>query len=86
MKKPYWSVTKVIPFEDHSIYLEFEDGRAGLYDAAPLLSVPMFDNLKDIGFFMKAHNEFNTVVWDEDIDIAPETLYKDSKTVLKRSI
>ena len=32
---------------------------------------------RDVELFMKAHVAYDTVVWSDDIDIAPERLYSD---------
>jgi hypothetical protein len=35
---------------------------------------------KEPGFFMRAHVQRGVVVWSEDIDLAPDTLYLRSVT------
>jgi hypothetical protein len=44
----------------------------------PYLIYPAFEALKAINLFMRAFIKHNTVVWTEDIDMAPENLYIES--------
>ena len=78
MGKPAWIVTKVIPREDYTLFLTFEDGKTGIYDFKPDLSRPIFKNQQNIAFFMQAKALYGTVVWPDDSDIAPEHLYDNS--------
>ena len=75
---PKWIITSVEPQRDRSLLLTFVGGEKRIYDARPLLDDKYFEPLKDIGFFMLAHVEYNTVVWNDDIDIAPEYLWEAS--------
>ncbi|NLB32951.1 MAG: DUF2442 domain-containing protein [Tissierellia bacterium] len=34
--------------------------------------------MKNINLFNKAHVECGTVVWNDDLDLCPESLYNDS--------
>lgn len=77
MGKFEWSVVSVVPHEDYTIDIEFYDGKRGVYDARHLLGWPVFRPLSDKAFFMKAHASHGTVVWSDDIDIAPEALYRE---------
>ncbi len=68
-------VTKVQPYPDYSIRAEFETGEVRHFDMRPYLDYPAFAPLKEPGFFMRAHVEHGTVVWSEDIDLSPDSLY-----------
>ena len=78
MKIPYWVVTDVKANEDYTLLITFADGKKRIYDARPLLEKAVFSPLKNPAFFMRAKAEYGTVVWTEDIDIAPEYLYENS--------
>ena len=80
-KYPDWIVLEAQPHKDYTITLKFRDGSTRLYDAKPLLDDPMYEPIKNPGFFMQAHVECHTVVWNDDIDIAPEYLYEASKVI-----
>ena len=73
---PKWIVTSVTPRPDWSLLLTFVGGEKKIYDARPLLEDKYFEPLKDIGFFMLARVEYHTVVWNDDIDVAPEHLWE----------
>lgn len=78
----YFSYVKtVIPQKDYTLLLTFENGDNKIYDAKPLLEYKIYEPLKNIGFFMQARADFGTVVWNDEIDIAPENLYHYSKPV-----
>ena len=81
MKTPEWSVKEVTPKEDYTLLLTFADGSKKVYDARPLLDKPICAPLKNPALFMRAKAKYGTVVWSEDIDIAPEHLYECSTPV-----
>lgn len=72
-------VTKVIVKDDFILFLEFENGEKGEFDCKTLFNKKPFQVLKDEHFFKQAKNAFGTVVWSDEIDIAPETLYINSR-------
>ena len=72
-----WSVVGVVPHEDYTMTVEFHDGTRGTYDVRPLLGWEVYEPLNSLPFFMGARAERGTVVWGDDIDIAPERLYED---------
>lgn len=81
MASSVWTVRKVQPQKDYTLFLTFADGSQKLYDAHALLENPIYEPLKNPGFFMKAKAECGTVVWNDDVDIAPEHLYECSVPV-----
>lgn len=81
MKSPVWVVKEVQPKEDYTLLLTFADGTKRIYDARPLLEKALYSQLKNIAFFLCAKAECGTVVWNDDVDIAPEHLYEYSKLV-----
>lgn len=76
MNTPNWVVTSVEPREDYTLLLTFADNSRRIYDARPLLTKKIFSKLNNLSFFLAAHAECGTVVWNDDIDIAPEHLYE----------
>ena len=80
-KNPVWSVLEATPHKDYTITLKFNDGTTRLYDAKPLLEIPLYEKLKNPGFFIQAKADCGTVIWNDDIDIAPEHLYETSKII-----
>lgn len=82
MKTPVWIVKEVVPREDYTLLLTFADGSQRVYNALPLLNKAIFADLKSLPFFLKAHVSGDTVIWNDDVDIAPEHLYECSVPVL----
>lgn len=78
MPNPKWHVMEVKPLQDYRMLLTFADGEKRVYDATPLLEKPICAALKEPSFFARARAAYGTVVWSDDIDIAPEHLYESS--------
>ena len=76
MKCPAWIVNEVQPRDDYTLLLTFADGAKKVYDARPLLEKAIYSPLKSLTFFLRARAECGTVVWNDDVDIAPEHLYE----------
>jgi predicted ATP-grasp superfamily ATP-dependent carboligase len=68
-------VTKVQALDNFQLRLEFTDGSLKYFDVKPYLQYPAFERLKQGGLFAKAHVSNGTVIWDDRLDLAPETLY-----------
>ncbi len=81
MANPYWVVKSVIPQKDYTLLLTFENKEKRLYNALPLLEKSLYEPLKKLPFFMNAKAEYGTVVWSDEIDIAPEHLYENSTPI-----
>ena len=81
MKTPAWVVREVVPREDYTLLLTFADGDKRLYNALPLLNKAIFADLKSLPFFLTARVSGDTVIWNDDVDIAPEHLYECSVPV-----
>lgn len=76
-----WSVKKATPQKNYTILLEFSDNTKRIYDAKPLLKQKIFTPLQNIQRFMQGKAKFGTVIWNDEIDIAPEHLYYNSKII-----
>ena len=64
---------------DNTLFLIFENGERRIFDMTPLLGKPPFHHLKGASSFLLATVRHGTVVWPGNIDIAPETLYDQSR-------
>ena len=73
--------TTVVASEDYTLRITFNNGETRLFNATPYLAYPAFEDLKATSLFMQARIAYNTVVWNEEIDIAPESLYLESTPV-----
>jgi hypothetical protein len=66
------------PGEGYTVHVRFEDGTAADVDLAYLLDYGgVFSPLRDPEYFraLRADVEAGTIVWPNQADIAPETLY-----------
>jgi hypothetical protein len=67
-----YDVISAIHKGDYKIELTFDDGKKGIIDFSKyLLRGGVFDIFKDFS----VNNEIGMLTWQNDIDIAPETLY-----------
>ena len=66
---------------DYKLMIKFSTGEERVYDAKADITQGVFQSLKDKNLFLKAKISRGTIVWNDDLDIAPETLYKESKPV-----
>jgi hypothetical protein len=76
MKTPIWVVTEVHARIDYTLLITFISGEQRVYDARPLLEKRIYSSLKNLTFFLSARADYGTVVWNDDVDIAPEHLYE----------
>jgi len=65
----------------YTIKLTFNDGISETIDFAQWLDGPVFERLKDVGYFQGFFLEGGTVTWPNGADIAPETLYERASRV-----
>ena len=69
----------VTPQDDHTLVLLFDDGSQRLFDVRPYLDKGIFVELKNLAYFRQVRIASGTVQWPHQQDIAPETLYHDSR-------
>ncbi|MBU1122524.1 MAG: DUF2442 domain-containing protein [Candidatus Omnitrophica bacterium] len=63
---------------DYKIKITFEDGKSGVIDFSSYLKKGgIFEKFKNIEFFksFQLDKEIGNLIWNGEIDIAPETLY-----------
>jgi hypothetical protein len=62
----------------YSLRLAFNDGTRKTVNVQPLLSGPIFEPLRDPGYFAKVRLDSvcGTVVWPNGADFAPEALHE----------
>ncbi len=78
------SVYSVIPMDDYTVFVYFEDGKIVCYDMSCMLEKEVFQPLKNKEMFMNLCTVMNdTLAWDISgtrdasscLDIDPDTLY-----------
>ena len=80
-KQPVWIEEDVKARNDYTLLITFTGGAQRIFDARPLLDKPIFAPLKSLPFFLRAKAMYGTVIWNDDVDIAPEHLYECSTPV-----
>lgn len=81
LRKADWFVDSVEPQRDYSLIINFANGETRRFDARELLTDDMFSPLRSLDFFMLAHRQGHSVVWNDDVDISPEYLFEKSSLV-----
>ncbi|MBF0386235.1 MAG: DUF2442 domain-containing protein [Candidatus Omnitrophica bacterium] len=74
----YYDVKSAQYCDGYKILLSFADGKGGIVDFQPYLQKGgVFEKFKDLNFFKNFHinEEVGVLSWENDIDIAPETIY-----------
>jgi hypothetical protein len=74
----YLSIKEVEPTSNYLLYLTFENGEKRQFDMKPYLKTGVFKELTDITLFNTVHISFDTIEWDNELDLDPEFLYKES--------
>jgi hypothetical protein len=72
------------PRDGYIVSVAFEDGTAADVDLGYLVEYGgVFEPLKDPAYFaqLRVDAEAGTIVWPNDADIAPETLYEHARRV-----
>ncbi|MFH1612287.1 MAG: DUF2442 domain-containing protein [bacterium] len=67
--------------EDYKIEIEFDNKEKGIMDFSKYLNRGgVFNRFKDINFFrhFEVNIELGILTWQNEIDIAPETLYAEA--------
>ena len=75
-------IKTVIYKKPHKLILSFTNGEQKEFDLSPYLSYPVYENLKDESFCSKVKAINSTVVWNDEIDFDPDTLYLESKPLI----
>lgn len=74
-----FGIESVCAFKNYTMNLRFSNGEQRVFDARKLLDTPVFRPLENVTFFLQAHTDGVGVVWDDEIDVAPEYLYENSE-------
>lgn len=77
----YPAVSSVEAADGHRLILSFDNGERRVFDAAPLLSVGRFRELADPAVFRRVRVAYDTVEWENGLDLDPEYLYERSRPV-----
>lgn len=74
-------VTGVKPLDNYRLELLFTNQERRVFDVKPYLSIGVFQELQDRNLFNGIRAFNGSIVWPNDLDLDPDTLYLDSKPV-----
>ena len=77
-------VTAVIPTDDYMLLLTFTNGEQRMFDVKPLLEMAVFEPLTNKSIFKSVKVAYGSVVWAQDIDYCPDTLYMESVPIINK--
>jgi hypothetical protein len=72
-------VVNVKVLENYELELLFSNQEVRFFDAKPYLSKGIFAELENKVVFSTAKSFNGTVVWSNELDLCPDTLYMESK-------
>ncbi len=74
-------VQDVRPLPDYKLELLFTNRERKVFDVRPYLTLGIFSALQDAALFGQVKPFNGTVVWSEELDLDPDTLYLDSTPI-----
>ena len=79
----YAKVVDVQATGDYKLILTYDSGERRLFDVAPYLSIGRFAELRSIEAFQEIGVSFDTIEWENGLDLDPEFLYEKSEKMLE---
>jgi hypothetical protein len=77
----YPAVKEVIPGNDYTLLLTFDNGDKRKFDMKPYLNLGIFRELKDVSKFNSVRVSFDSIEWCNEADFDPEVLFKNSEII-----
>ena len=77
----YLSIKEVKPTSNYILHLTFDHGERRQFDMKPYLNLEVFRELQDESLFNTVHISFDTIVWNNEADLDPEFLYRESQPI-----
>ncbi|MCL1911724.1 MAG: DUF2442 domain-containing protein [Leptospirales bacterium] len=67
---------EVKALDNYSIFVEFSDGVQGIVDLKHLAQKGVFNDWDNNNLFAQVHiDDYGAIVWSEEIDICPDSVY-----------
>ena len=79
----YPSVKKVVPNEDQTLTVTFDNGEEGILDLKPHLDFGVFRKISDYDSFRRVRVAFDTIEWDCGVDLDPEFVYAKCRIIAR---
>ena len=74
----YLSIKEVKPLTNYNLLLKFENNEEKIFDVNHYLEIGKFQELKDENLFRSVKICFDSIEWDNQLDLDPELLYQKS--------
>ena len=71
-------IVNVYPLDNYEILVEFEGGEKRIKDMKPYLNKGVFSKLNDKEFFKGVKVVFDSVSWNDEIDMCADSIYESS--------
>ena len=75
----FLEVIKATYLDEYKILLAFNNGVKKTVDLKSKLNGEVFEPLKELNYFRRFTIRFNTIEWNNGVDLAPEYLYEIGK-------
>jgi hypothetical protein len=75
----YWDVVEIHSIAPRTLEVLFADGLRGTIFIDVSFCTGVFDVLKNDGMISQAFIENGVVTWENELDLAPDTMYKEIK-------
>ncbi len=76
-------VTGVKALADYQLELSFNTGEKRVFDAGPYMNRGIFTELRDPTYFRSVRLAFGTIAWPNEQDFGPESLYVESRPLVR---
>ena len=80
----YLAIKSVKPIPNYNLILTFENGEIRQFDMNPLLDTGIFRELRDVAKFNTVRICFDTIECENEADLDPEILYKNSVAMINK--
>lgn len=74
----YLSIIKVKPLKDFKLLLTFANREKRIFDVSPYLKNGKFSELRNPSLFNTVKVVFDSIEWENQLDLDPELLYQKS--------
>ena len=74
----YRAICEVTANADFSLNIVLDDGEKRILDMKPYLDFGVFKKIRDFEKFKRARISFDTVEWDDGVDLDPEFIFEKS--------
>ena len=75
-------VIHVLYMVPHSLVVTFTNKEKKEFDLKPYLNYPIYQKLKEESYCKKVRVKDGVIVWDDETDFDPDTIYLEGKSIV----